>query len=85
MNDCRQFYIDGKWVSPTRVEEFSVINPAFFPQPIRAGYRQSSFVLIGLRNCEDVPKGEELHHVHFARRERRISGRVVLEAALRII
>ena len=28
MKNCRQFYIDGKWVSPTRVEEFSVINPA---------------------------------------------------------
>ena len=28
MKDCRQFYIDGKWVSPARVRGFRVINPA---------------------------------------------------------
>jgi aldehyde dehydrogenase (NAD+) len=28
MKDCRQFYIDGKWVSPTRVYDFNVTNPA---------------------------------------------------------
>jgi aldehyde dehydrogenase (NAD+) len=28
MKDCRQFYIDGKWVSPTGPREFNVINPA---------------------------------------------------------
>jgi len=28
MNDCRQFYIDGKWVSPTKAHDFEVINPA---------------------------------------------------------
>jgi aldehyde dehydrogenase (NAD+) len=28
MKDCRQFYIDGKWVAPTRAHEFPVINPA---------------------------------------------------------
>jgi aldehyde dehydrogenase (NAD+) len=28
MKDCRQFYIDGKWVAPTRHHDFPVINPA---------------------------------------------------------
>src|SRR5580658_532117 len=28
MKDCRQFYIDGKWVDPTKSRDFSVINPA---------------------------------------------------------
>jgi len=28
MKDCRQFYIDGKWVSPTTARDFEVINPA---------------------------------------------------------
>jgi aldehyde dehydrogenase (NAD+) len=28
MKECRQFYIDGKWVDPTTVHDFAVINPA---------------------------------------------------------
>jgi len=28
MKDCRQFYIDGKWVAPTKAHDFEVINPA---------------------------------------------------------
>jgi len=28
MKDCRQFYIDGKWVRPTEAHDFEVINPA---------------------------------------------------------
>jgi len=28
MRDCRQFYIDGKWVSPFSTNDFEVINPA---------------------------------------------------------
>jgi aldehyde dehydrogenase (NAD+) len=28
MRDCRQFYIDGRWVDPAKVNDFSVINPA---------------------------------------------------------
>ncbi len=28
MRDCRQFYINGKWVSPSLVDDFAVINPA---------------------------------------------------------
>ncbi len=28
MKDCRQFYIDGKWVTPTKAHDFNVINPA---------------------------------------------------------
>jgi aldehyde dehydrogenase (NAD+) len=28
MKDCRQLYIDGKWVRPTEARDFTVINPA---------------------------------------------------------
>ncbi len=28
MKDCRQFYIDGTWVSPIQAHDFPVINPA---------------------------------------------------------
>jgi len=28
MKDCRQFYIDGKWVSPAKAHDYEVINPA---------------------------------------------------------
>ena len=28
MNDCRQFYIGGEWVSPTKANDFAVTNPA---------------------------------------------------------
>lgn len=28
MKDCRQFYIDGKWVNPTQAHDCAVINPA---------------------------------------------------------
>ncbi len=28
MKDCRQFYIDGKWVDPVKAHDFTVINPA---------------------------------------------------------
>jgi aldehyde dehydrogenase (NAD+) len=28
MKDCRQFYIDGRWVDPTKAHDFNVINPA---------------------------------------------------------
>ena len=28
MRDCRQFYIDGKWVGPAKPHDFEVINPS---------------------------------------------------------
>jgi aldehyde dehydrogenase (NAD+) len=28
MKDCRQFYIDGTWVGPTKNHDFEVVNPA---------------------------------------------------------
>jgi aldehyde dehydrogenase (NAD+) len=28
MKDCRQFYIDGKWVAPAKVHDLPVLNPA---------------------------------------------------------
>src|ERR1700722_7649838 len=33
MKDCRQFYMDGKWVDPAASHDFAVINPAT-EQPI---------------------------------------------------
>ena len=28
MRDCRQFYVDGKWVAPTAARDWEIINPA---------------------------------------------------------
>ena len=28
MKDCRQFYIDGRWVDPAKAHDFAVINPS---------------------------------------------------------
>src|SRR4029077_6522329 len=28
MRDCRQFYIDGRWVDPAEPSDFKVVNPA---------------------------------------------------------
>ena len=28
MTDHRKFYIDGKWVSPLKCNDFAVVNPA---------------------------------------------------------
>jgi aldehyde dehydrogenase (NAD+) len=28
MKNCRQFYIDGKWIDPVEIHDFTVINPA---------------------------------------------------------
>jgi len=46
MNDCRQFYIDGKWVSPTKPNDFEVINPA----------SEESIATISLGSAADVDK-----------------------------
>jgi aldehyde dehydrogenase (NAD+) len=46
MKDCRQFYIDGKWVPPTKAHDFNVINPAN-EQPI---------AMISLGTAADVDK-----------------------------
>jgi aldehyde dehydrogenase (NAD+) len=46
MKDCRQFYIDGKWVSPSKAHDFEVINPAN-EQPIAT---------ISLGSSSDVDK-----------------------------
>src|SRR5208282_2650163 len=46
MLDCRQFYIDGKWVDPTRVHDFSVVNPA----------SEEPMATISLGNAADVDR-----------------------------
>jgi aldehyde dehydrogenase (NAD+) len=28
MRDCREFYIDGRWVQPNEPRDFAVVNPA---------------------------------------------------------
>src|SRR6266850_7462501 len=46
MKDCRQFYINGEWVSPTTVRDFIVINPA----------NEEPFATISLGSAADVDK-----------------------------
>jgi aldehyde dehydrogenase (NAD+) len=46
MKDCRQFYIDGKWVDPTKPHDFSVINPA----------TEEPIATISLGGAEDVDR-----------------------------
>jgi len=44
MKDCRRFYIDGKWVSPSQVQDFDVVNPA----------TEEPFATISLGGTEDI-------------------------------
>ncbi len=46
MKECRQFYIDGKWVAPTRVHDFPVLNPA----------TEERIAVISLGTADDVEK-----------------------------
>jgi len=46
MRDCRQFYIDGNWVDPTKPKDFEVINPA----------REEPIATISLGSAADVDK-----------------------------
>ncbi|MGP0020338.1 MAG: aldehyde dehydrogenase family protein [Candidatus Sulfotelmatobacter sp.] len=46
MRDCRQFYIDGKWVNPTEGRDWEVINPA----------NEEPIATISLGNAADVDK-----------------------------
>jgi aldehyde dehydrogenase (NAD+) len=46
MKNCRQFYIDGKWIDPVEVHDFTVINPAN-EEPIAA---------ISLGSAKDVDR-----------------------------
>ena len=46
MKDCRQFYIDGKWVNPTKAHDFEVINPA----------TEEAVATISLGSAADVDK-----------------------------
>jgi aldehyde dehydrogenase (NAD+) len=46
MLDCRQFYIDGKWVVPTVPQDFEVINPA----------TEEPIATISLGNSADVDR-----------------------------
>jgi len=46
VKDCRQFYIDGKWVSPSVTHDFEVINPA----------NEVSIATISLGTAADVDK-----------------------------
>ena len=46
MKDCREFYIDGKWVPPAHAHDFLVINPA----------TEESIATISLGSAADVDK-----------------------------
>jgi aldehyde dehydrogenase (NAD+) len=46
MKDCRQFYIDGKWVAPTTANDFPVTNPA----------TEETIATISLGSAADVDK-----------------------------
>jgi aldehyde dehydrogenase (NAD+) len=46
MRDCRQFYIDGKWMDPVKGRDWQVINPA----------TEESIATISLGGSEDVDK-----------------------------
>src|SRR5579872_353923 len=46
MKDCRQFYIDGEWVSPLHTQDFPVINPA----------NEESIATISLGGAADVDR-----------------------------
>ena len=46
MKDCRQFYIDGKWVRPIHEHDFAVINPA----------NEEPIATISLGSAADVDK-----------------------------
>jgi aldehyde dehydrogenase (NAD+) len=46
MKDCRQFYIDGKWVAPTTPHDFQVTNPA----------TEDTIAVISLGTAADVDK-----------------------------
>ncbi len=46
MKFCRQFYIDGKWVDPTKTHDFSVVNPS----------NEEPIATISLGSAADVDK-----------------------------
>ncbi|MGA8439306.1 MAG: aldehyde dehydrogenase family protein [Candidatus Sulfotelmatobacter sp.] len=46
MKNCRQFYIDGKWVDPARVNDSTVVNPA----------NEEPIATISLGRAEDVDR-----------------------------
>jgi len=46
MKDCRQFYINGQWVAPTKSHDFPVLNPA----------TEERIATISLGRSEDVDK-----------------------------
>ncbi|MFZ0684975.1 MAG: aldehyde dehydrogenase family protein [Terriglobales bacterium] len=49
MQDCRQFYIDGKWVDPIQSHDFEVVNPA----------SEEVIATISLGNTADVDRAVE--------------------------
>ena len=55
MKDCRLFYIDGKWVSPTNARDFTVINPA----------NEEPIATISLGSAADVHKAVAAAHRAF--------------------
>jgi len=46
MRECRQFYIDGEWVSPSKPNDFAVVNPA----------NEETIAVISLGGAADVDR-----------------------------
>jgi aldehyde dehydrogenase (NAD+) len=55
MKNCRQFYIDGKWVDPAKVHDYQVINPA----------NEEAIAIISLGTASDVDKAVAAAKVAF--------------------
>ena len=56
MKDCRQFYIDGKWVNPIQAHDFPVFNPA----------TEAQIATISLGTAADVDKAVAAAKAAFA-------------------
>ena len=55
MIDKRKFYINGKWVSPSKQNDFKVINPS----------NEDSYAVISLGSKEDVDKAVQASKIAF--------------------
>ena len=55
MLDKRKFYINGKWVSPSKQNDFEVINPS----------TEDAYAVISLGSKDDVDKAVQASKIAF--------------------
>jgi len=77
MKDCRLFYINGEWVSPTTARDFIVINPPM-KSPSRQYRSAAQPMWIGRGGCQEglrVILGDKLQKSvwHFSSRSLRFT------------